>query len=88
MSGQHAVNVLRDVIVIICVLAILCGCAGLRSNMRRHPLIYGVAIGAGIGATIGIIQHCSCPSRINGYPYQGTCPCPKYWPPDEPGPKH
>ena len=56
----------------------LLGCAGLRSNMRRHPLIYGAAV----GATVTIVTYAatgphSCPSTYDGRPYQGTPPCPK-----------
>ena len=50
---------------------------------RHHRRTYIVsmaiiAAGAAAGATIAIIQNrnASCPHIINGYPYDGTPPCP------------
>ncbi len=50
----------------------LTGCA----SMRRHPLIYGAAIGATVGVTVALATRHTCPSMINGYPYSGSPPCP------------
>lgn len=51
-------------------------CVGLRSNMRRHPAIYGIAAGAVAGVSIGLATRHTCPPMINGYRYDGTPPCP------------
>ena len=69
---------------------ILLLCTGCQS-IKHHPVIYGIAGGAAVGITVGIISRRAneCPSTINGYPYTGTPTnghCPTYWPPDD-GPK-
>lgn len=48
------------------------GCA----SMRRHPAVYGIVAGVAIGGTVAILTHHSCPKVVNGYPYDGTPPCP------------
>lgn len=53
------------------------GCA----SMRRHPVVYEMAIGAATGATVALLTRHNCPSTINGVAYDGTPPCPEYWPP-------
>jgi hypothetical protein len=48
------------------------GCA----TMRRHPAVTGMVAGVAIGGTIAILTRHTCPHTINGYPYDGTWPCP------------
>lgn len=48
------------------------GCA----TMRRHPVLTGVVGGAAIGVTVGLATRHTCPHMVNGYPYDGTPPCP------------
>jgi hypothetical protein len=62
--------------------SITSGCA----SMRRHPAIYGLAIGAGVGIAAGLItKGVNCPqTEYEGKPYSGRSPgCPK----PEPGEK-
>lgn len=51
----------------------LSGCA----SMRRHPALYGIAIGAAAGATIALATRHTCPNTYEGHAYEGTPPCPK-----------
>jgi hypothetical protein len=54
-------------------LASTTGCAA----MRRHPAITGMVAGGAVGLTLGLVYRPPhCPSMINGYPYNGTPPCP------------
>ncbi|HEY6766618.1 MAG TPA: hypothetical protein VI386_17805 [Candidatus Sulfotelmatobacter sp.] len=68
-----------SIITLIC----LTGC----TTMRRHPVAYGVLIGASAGVAIGLATRHTCPSMINDYPYEGTPPCPnpKTYDPGEKG---
>jgi len=52
------------------------GCAAGRWS-KRHPVAAGLIIGAGVGVGVGLAtRRGHCPSVINGYPYNGTPPCP------------
>ena len=50
------------------------------ATTRKHPVIVGLAVGTSVGLTIALVTRHNCPHRINGVPYDGTAPCPKYWP--------
>jgi hypothetical protein len=43
----------------------------------RHPIIVGAIAGGTFGLVWGLTHTNSCPSYINGVPYNGTKPCPK-----------
>lgn len=62
--------------------------ASKKSWVRRHPLLLE---GIGLSVAAGIFFYKTwpqrCPSDVDGYPYNGTPPCPKscesdgcYWP--------
>jgi hypothetical protein len=75
---------MKKLIGILLLLALTTNCA----SMRRHPVIWGVTTGAAISLVVVVATHKSCPPVINGVPYDGTPPCPKYWPDtDGPGKK-
>ena len=54
----------------------------------RHPVLLGLIAGGTIGTVVAIKQYHTCSHRIDGFPYDGTYPCPKscdgpgvcYWP--------
>lgn len=43
----------------------------------RHPVITGAVAGGTFALIWGLTHTNSCPSYINGIPYNGTKPCPK-----------
>jgi hypothetical protein len=53
------------------------GCAGFRANVKRHPAVYGAALGAIGGTAYVLATRHNCPNTYDGKPYQGTPPCPK-----------
>lgn len=55
--------------------------------VKKHPLATGITVGLVGGAIAYKATHHSCPHSINGVPYDGTPPCPEYWPPDKGGKK-
>jgi hypothetical protein len=57
---------------VVLLLLVTTGCA----SLRHHPVLYGMAAGVATGATIAILTRHTCPHAINGYPYDGTPPCP------------
>lgn len=59
-------------IVLAAILALTSACA----TMRRHPALTGVVAGTVAGVSIALATHHSCPHMVNGYPYDGTAPCP------------
>jgi hypothetical protein len=54
----------------------------------RHPLLTSAIIVGAVGGIVASTRQWGCPSHIDGYPYDGTPPCPKsceadgcYWGP-------
>jgi hypothetical protein len=65
--------------------ALLTNCA----TIHRHPKATAIVVGAGVGIGVGLVvgYRKGCPSHVDGYPYDGTPPCPSwcgkdgcYWP--------
>ena len=50
----------------------LTGCA----TIHRHPVAFGVVSGVAVAVTVSSLTRHVCPATINGYPYNGTPPCP------------
>ena len=71
---------------LVCLLAASTACAGLRENVRRHPAAWGAGSAAVVTLAIVLATRHPCPRRVNGYPYDGTPPCPNPATYD-PGPK-
>lgn len=54
---------------------LLTGC----NYAARHPVrtkVGLIAIGAGTAVAVALATRHTCPHTINGYPYDGTPPCP------------
>lgn len=47
---------------------------------HKKAVLVGIVAGAAAGIAIGFVTRSSCPNKIDGVPYSGTPPCPKYWP--------
>jgi len=57
------------------VLVLTTGCTAI----HRHPVAFtvvSIGVGVGVGVIVSKVTTTNCPSMINGYPYQGTPPCP------------
>jgi hypothetical protein len=75
--GGFTVKKLAAVIVIVTLAVVNLNCAGFRANVKRHPAIYGAALGAIGGTAYALATRHNCPNTYDGKPYQGTPPCPK-----------